>query len=355
MKLQAIIDAFWIWMDVVAATVIAAVGKLRRPLLLRLIEVERDCFRLESQATAKNVPANQCLRVIEGRFSSLPNDIAAAFRSSRAELILQPDRFLFRPFELPTRAAEFLDGIIRAQIDRLTPWSANDAVFGWTPPGNAVNDRISLTVCAAPKIAVSPYVAALADLGVQSTVVSTRPEGSTDGVPIKVMEHQGKGGLDRGRVRRVLAATLVLTGLSAGIASVIDQFVSADLDDRKVDITRQISQWRATMLRDGSVGPPSALRSLERRKRETPSSVIVIETLSRILPDHTYVTELRVEGDKLQIIGITHDAPALIPLIEQSRSFTRATFFAPTTRSAGDPGERFHIEAQIKPLFGSGS
>src|ERR1700751_4227494 len=103
MKLQAIIDAFWIWMDVVAATAIAAVGKLRRPLLLRLIEVEPDCFRLESQATAKNAPANQCLRVIEGRFSSLPNDIAAAFRSSRAELILQPDRFLFRPFELPTR------------------------------------------------------------------------------------------------------------------------------------------------------------------------------------------------------------------------------------------------------------
>jgi len=76
----------------------------------------------------------------------------------------------------------------------------------------------------------------------------------------------------------------------------------------------------------------------------------VLDALSQILPDHTYVTELRIEDNKLRLSGVTKDAPSLIALIEQSGRFTRATFSAPTTQSPSEPGERFHIEADIAPL-----
>jgi general secretion pathway protein L len=123
------------------------------------------------------------------------------------------------------------------------------------------------------------------------------------------------------------------------------------LDARQTDLSSRIAAQRARLRAGRDSIRDSALAGLERRRHETPSSVIVLEALSQILPDHTYVTELRIQGDKMQVIGVTRDAPSLIRLIEQSPHFTRATFFAPTTRSPSEPGEHFHIEARIEPVY----
>src|SRR6202043_3469860 len=125
-------------------------------------------------------------------------------------------------------------------------------------------------------------------------------------------------------------------------------YVGSSLGAQEGELARQISRGGAA-IRSGNDGDRSPIAALERRKYETPASVIVLEALSQVLPDNTYVTELHLAGSKLQISGITRDAPSLIPLIEQSQHFTRATFYAPTTRSPSDPGERFHIEARIEP------
>jgi general secretion pathway protein L len=127
------------------------------------------------------------------------------------------------------------------------------------------------------------------------------------------------------------------------------------LDAELADVSHKIAARRVAMRLGDGPGANSAQRALTQRKQATPSSVLVLEALSKILPDHTYVTELHIEGDRLQVVGITRDAPSLIELIEQSAQFTRATFFAPTTQAPGDPGERFHIEARIKAEFAQGS
>src|SRR5882757_7942071 len=64
---------------------------------------------------------------------------------SRVELMVSPDRCLFCPLDLPSRAAEFLDGIVRAQIDRLTPWHACDVAFGYSAPVEIESERLTIT------------------------------------------------------------------------------------------------------------------------------------------------------------------------------------------------------------------
>ena len=349
--LSQIGESFSRWIDSVAENVHSLIDRwcgVQRQ--VQLIEQDQDTFTLHALGPAKDASLpDQRIRIAQGAIAeTLSADWLETFRGSRAELVLRPNRFMFRPLELPKRAAEFLDGIVRAQIDRLTPWTVGEAVYSWTPPIEAGNERIQLTVAATARAQVTPYVKALAALGATAIVVSTVPQEAASGAaPLKVFEQQSRGALEITRIRRILMLVLAAAAAMAVISIGVSSIAADSLDTEQQDLTRQISKRRAAMRQDGG----NAQRMLERRKQTTAASVIILEALSKLLPDHTFVTELRVEGGKVQVTGLTRDAPSLIRLIEQSPHFERATFFAPTTQSPGEPGERFHIEARIKPHF----
>jgi general secretion pathway protein L len=338
------------WIDCVAASMIAAAGWFVSRRTVQFLE-EEDCV-FAVRASKDDKPAGDRVRFADGSIvGELPPGLTKAIRGNRVEIVLRPSRFLFRPLELPRRAVEFLDGIVRAQIDRLTPWTAGEAVFGWGRPAELANDRISIMIAATGRAAVKPLLQAAAELGPASVTLLTEPVDSADGgARIKVYEQNVRGLVDARRVSRGLLAVLVAAAAACVLAIGADLIIGGNLDAQQFELARRIAD-RRVMLRAGQDQlARSATALLDQRKRDTPAAVIVLEALSQVLPDHTYVTELRVEGSKLQVVGVTRDAPELIRLIEQSPHFTRATFFAPTTRAPSDPGERFHIEAHIEPV-----
>jgi general secretion pathway protein L len=336
-SLRGIVDA---WTGTVAGTIVAALERIVAPRVVRLVEGETGAFTLEA-AKLDNGPKQISF---EGdRFEGV--NLAQIARGSRVEIVLRPARFLFRPLELPARAADFIEGIVRAQIDRLTPWSAAEAVFGCSPPVAHGSESITTEIAAAPRRLAMTYVEAVSSFHPSAIAIVTEAGG---GGRIKVFEQKSRGAIDPVRLSRMLQAVLALAAVVAVVGSVAASYLADSLSAQEGELERQITQRRAALRGDGG-SERSPLALLERRKYETPASVIVLESLSRLLPDHTYVTEMHLAGNKIQIGGITRDAPGLIPLIEQSQHFTRATFYAPTTRSSTDPGERFHIEAQIEP------
>jgi general secretion pathway protein L len=342
----AISEVFSSWIDSVCDAAADVLGQFAPRQTVRLIEEGHDEFVLQpSEQTSSSNNASEHIRIPAGRIGHDPVP-TATLAGNHIEMILQPNRFLFRPLELPNRAAEFMPGIVRSQIDRITPWNAADSAFGWSEPVKADSERMVVTVAATTLALIRPYVQAITDIGVRSIAVFTfLPEATTDAKPIKVWEQKGQSAGKIGRTRRVLVIILAIVGIATGIAFVADVGAGTFLTAQQDELARQISGIRsAANVARGT----TTQRALEKRKHEAPSSVLVLETLSKILPDQTYVTELRLEGSRLRLTGTTRDAPSLIGLIERSGRFSRASFFAPTTRSSSDTGDRFHIEAIIK-------
>ena len=82
-------------------------------------------------------------------------------------------------------------------------------------------------------------------------------------------------------------------------------------------------------------------------KETLPAAVLVLEALTRALPDSAYLTELHLENATLRITGLAADAPSLIAALEQSGRFSDVHFFAPTAKGTEGALYRFHIEGQV--------
>jgi general secretion pathway protein L len=262
---------------------------------------------------------------------------------------LDPSHFVFRTLELPRAASPFIEGVVRAQIDRLTPWNAIDSIFGWSAPIDLGSDRVSITVAATGRSEVAPVREALTARRVQSIDMSTTGEEDRSMV-ISLFPDRTSGDGDARRLR---------LGLTAGWGACIFVFlvcllawivIGSGYDGRLAELQKEITDRRAKLVgQQGSVAE-RALEELKKRKRTTPSPVMILEALSKTLPDDTHLTELRIENGKVQIAGLASDASELIHLLEQSRQFTHAVFFAPTVRGPSG-GEIFHIEAHLEPSF----
>ncbi len=138
------------WITSVTGAVDTVAGRVVRSRRI-LLDESGDGLVTASMIPTKNGPAlpNASFRLDGGRTNPpLPADWIAAFRGSRVEAQIPSGQVMACRLDFPGQAGGFLEGMIRAQVDRLTPWTINEAVFGWSQPAATANERIELIFAA---------------------------------------------------------------------------------------------------------------------------------------------------------------------------------------------------------------
>ena len=356
------IGAIWKrWIEVLARLYLSwrESGRQRRSLIVarenELLVVRRA--EPARDAMLRDARAGKVLATLT-RGVEIPDDIRRAAQGSFVVLEFPADKVFVRRITVPAQARKFLDGVIRNQIERLSPWPANDVVYGFMAEAGAADAAgLEVRILMASRSDVDAARQDLDTLGL-----------SVDRVVARDMESEAANGLagsvtlwsrladnSRGGVQNVarkagvgIAASVAASvGVSlwalTSAASIRDE--SEGLAARSKVLQRQVQTGRTAA---SMASMPPAERAWASKESST-SSVIVMEALSRALPDSAYVTEVRLEKQNLRIVGLADDAPKLLAPLEKSEHMTDVRFFAPTARGPDGKRFRFSIEARVQP------
>jgi general secretion pathway protein L len=286
--------------------------------------------------------------------AKVPASVLEEGRNGLVVLQLAPDKVLEERLSIPRQAREFLPGIVRNQIERLSPWKADQAVYGFEVAENGQDGAaIEVTVLMTSRAIVDGARHEIAAAGLKVDRIVARKGGDEPARSVvlwsAVLNSPGEA-LSRARwaVGTGIAACIGLSmalGAWGFASSAAIGSESEELASRIKVLQRQVQGTRAA----ASKTAPNPLERAWTLKEAAPSAVIMIEALSRVLPETAYLTELDVQGSTLRMVGLGTDAPALIAPLEASGHLADVHFFAPTTRTADGALSRFHIEARIQP------
>lgn len=263
-------------------------------------------------------------------------------------LICDASRFLARSLSLPSGARAFLDGIVRSQIDRLTPWTVDNAIFGW-----AVHEETStgIVVCvvAAERAGLEAVLPEFTGYNAHSLSLRV-PIPVQAGVLSVPLDFQPFATRAPGRPRRLVAAIAAMAVVIAVVGQATAFFVQSSLDQELVALRTASDTLRQSIVvaKPGANGANNPVIASAQRKRSEHSTSEILNEIAKVLTDTTYLTAIDVENEIVHVEGVSRDVTALPELMNASREFFgSASFSAPTVRQRGGEGDVFRIDMKI--------
>jgi general secretion pathway protein L len=295
------------------------------------------------------------------RFDRNADLLADQIRHSGLPLVLRLDAGLgLETFDqLPRTAKKELRQIIANRLDGLTPWTAETAVFDTTDIKPKGDGTLEVSLAVVPRRVVRRATEVLEQLGLVPDVVDLALA-ETAAPPTH--DFAGSGRPKRlPRYVPIGAALLVFAGVALGI------FAFFELDSRTAVLAQR--QAYATMLEQRLEDLPALherIAALEAEGRAvldrhlaSPSALVTVETLSRVLPDTVWLESLTLADGRLTLTGYSTAVSELPSLLQGDPAFTAAGFTAPSERllMPQEDGsvvevDRFSLQADVMPEAG---
>ena len=176
--------------------------------------------------------------------------------------------------------------------------------------------------------------------------VRSRDGSNLHGVNLLPQEQRRVRRINVQRLNVALAALCVVLLVTAIVLPIVQK-------NRAIVVLEEQVEVAATTARDGNQlrrdleTMAAASRFLMDKKGSEIMVVQLIDEVSRILPDHAWVSRFDLSKSELQLQGQSSASSALIAIIESSPRLENARFRSPVVQIPGTNMDRFHLSADI--------
>ena len=253
-------------------------------------------------------------------------------------LLLPAGACLRRQLVLPAAAAERLRDVVGFEIDRQTPFAAEDAAYDARLLSRRDGDgQLDVELVVVPRAMLDAQRNAL---GGQAKLLAGADVAGANGEPLGVNLLSPAARFapaDPWRAWNLALAGVAVIAIAAALWWMLDnRRAAADafavVADRQATAARKVSEQRQRLL-DLVQGQAF----LDRSRSGRATTVEVLDELSRRLPDDTYLEKFALEGDRITLIGLSSQASALVGRLEGSKLWR-----APALTGALVPDPRTH-------------
>lgn len=262
-------------------------------------------------------------------------------------LLLPAADALRRPLLLPAAAGERLRDVVRFEIDRQTPFSADQVRFDARVRQRREDGQIEVDLVAIPR---ARFDAALAPLGGPAGELMGVDVAGTDGQPLGVnLLPEDERWIRQAPMRGwhlALAAMALVAIVFAGWRMLDNRRAAADAFEASLR-TRVEQARRVSTQRQQLVDLVEGMTALDRARAARPTAIEVLDELSRRLPDSTYLEKMSIEGDQLVLIGLSSEASSLVARLQGSPLWRSPALSGALQPDQASRRDRFTLTAQL--------
>ncbi|MFC5321753.1 PilN domain-containing protein [Bradyrhizobium oligotrophicum] len=261
-----------------------------------------------------------------------------------------PEQSVFRrDIVLPAEARNAIDTIVPQDLLRRTPFRAEDIYSDYVSSA-APDGRVAVRQWVTRR----QHVQQRADeLGLPADQITFVEFGADEAAPtIRLARKPTARQPLRIAIAALCCSAVILAGGLAALTYVRQQ-AALDRLDAEIMVARRNAERVRTMveqLRERR----TTLSRLRLQRSELPGLIDVWDEATRILPRHSWLTELRLteganaRGTTVTLTGFSAAAPSLVSIFDGSKLFVDAALTSPVAMDPIEGRERFSLQARVR-------